>query len=675
MLKKTKSVLVIFSLLFLLTGNMFVVWCADPTETEHENALISMDFFDVDINVFIKFVSEITGKKFIVDPSIKGTVNVISPTKLTKEEAYEVFQSVLEVHGYTTVAAGKIIKIVPQQKAKDKGVQTITDQRGYRGQEMDTMVTRIIPLRYADAVELQSLLTPLISSSSVMVAHGATNTLIVTDINSNIDRLIQIIREIDVPGFAKKITVIKLVHANAAELAKQLAELMEDTTTPVVRTSRKQRSAGQSETSQLKIIPEERTNTLVVLAAYEDTQKIKQLVRQLDQPTPTGRDFIHVYYLKNGVAEDVAKVLGEIKKESGTDSKTAQVTKPAISKDVMIIPDKATNSLVIRATPEEYQSISKVIEKLDIPRSMVFVEGLIVEVTSDEAMKLGVEWRIGDDFDDGDSVAFGQVGAGTQGTLSGIDAAVNTEDALFSLPSGLALGVIGRQITFGDITFPSIAALVNAVANDTDFNILSTPQILTTDNTEAEVKVAQNLPFLTRLDQGTDITSRSIQSFEYRDVGVILKVTPQINKDRFVRLIIEEEVKNVVQAQTASSRGEVLLAPTTNVRSAKTTVVVKDGETVVIGGLIQDTQQGSEVRVPCLGEMPLFGALFRTKSDSQGKINLMVFLTPHIVENTEEARALYLKKREEIEKIRREQSTLKKPLIEELGKKEGAGKK
>ena len=603
--KKTKPVLVICLFLFVLSGNPSGIWCADPIQPEQENALISMDFFDVDINVFIKFVSEFTGKKFIVDPAVKGTVNVISPTKLTRTEAYEVFQSVLEVHGYTTVAAGKIIKIVPQQKAKDKGIQTLTDQKDYRGRELDTMVTRIIPLRYADAVELQSLLTPLISKSSVMVAHGATNTLVVTDINSNIERLIQIIREIDVPGFAKKITVIKLEHANAAELAKQLVELMDVTSTSVARITRKQKSAQQTETGQLKIIPEERTNTLVVLAAYDDTQKIKQLVKQLDQPTPTGRDFIHVCYLKNGVAEDVAKVLGEIKKEAGQDSKTTQVTKPSISKDVMIIPDKATNSLVIRATPEEYQSLSKVIEKLDIPRSMVFVEGLIVEVTSEKAMKLGVEWRLGDDFDNGDSVAFGQVGAGTQGSLSGIDAALTTEDALFSIPSGFALGVIGKQITLGDITFPSIAALVNAVANDTDFNILSTPQILTTDNTEAEVKVAQNLPFLTRLDQGTDVTSRSIQSFEYRDVGVILKVTPQINKDRFVRLTIEEEVKNVVQAQTASSSGEVLLAPTTNVRSAKTTVVVKDGETVVIGGLIQDTQQGSEIRVPCLGRCRL----------------------------------------------------------------------
>jgi general secretion pathway protein D len=229
--------------------------------------------------------------------------------------------------------------------------------------------------------------------------------------------------------------------------------------------------------------------------------------------------------------------------------------------------------------------------------------------------------------------------------------------------------VLGENITFGEVTFPTISALINAVSNDTDFNILSTPQLLTTDNVEAEVKVAQNIPFLTQSAQGDQTTSRVIQSFEYKDVGVVLKVTPQINKDRFVRLNIEEEVKNVIQAQTQSSSGEVLLAPTTNVRSAKTTVIVKDGETVVIGGLVQDVRTGQEVKVPCLGSLPVLGALFRTQTDGSSKTNLLVFLTPHIVENTAEARELYLKKKAEMEEVQRQQSTILDPAFEKEAQK------
>jgi general secretion pathway protein D len=642
--------------LFLSAAFPFSSMGAEAKKKEAPNSLVSLDFYDVDINVFIKFISDLTGKNFIVDRQVKGTVNVISPSALTKEEAYRVFQSVLEVQGFTTIPAGDVIKIVPQQKAKDSGVQTLVEkERAPLKNGADVMVTRIIALKYADADELQTLLAPLISKSSVIAAHAPTNTLVITDVDSNIERLIRIIREIDVPGFSRKITVIKLKHAGAKELAQQLTELLQTEERRLPRTARAKLNTGTS--PEVKIIPEERTNTLVVLAAVDDTNKIKDLVTKLDTPTPTGRDYIHVYYLSNGVAEDVAKVLGEVKTAEA--SQTDKNVKPSISKNVLIVPDKSTNSLVIRATPEEYKALAKVIDRLDIPRSMVYVEALIVEVSTQKAMKLGVEWVVGKTFGGNSSVVFGGNTAGTLGSVDSLSSAIQTQDSTLLFPPGFALGVLGEAISFGDVTFPSIQALINAVSTDSDFNILSTPQILTTDNVEAEVKVAQNLPFLTQANTGDQITSRTIQNFEYRDVGVVLKVTPQINQSRFVRLTIEEEVKNVVSAQTESG-GQVLLAPTTNVRSAKTTVIVKDGETVVIGGLIENQNRGQEVRVPCLGELPIIGALFRTTSDQTNKTNLMVFMTPHILENTEEARELYDLKRAQLREIQKQQTQLQR---------------
>jgi general secretion pathway protein D len=654
----TRVLALTLSLVMLIGASTFeMAGGAELQGDDQKESLVTMDFYDVDIAVFIKFISELTGKKFVLDRNVKGTVNVISPTPLTKEGAYKVFESVLEVHGYTTVPAGDIIKVVPLNQAKDKGLETmVTKTRVSEGEGVDKMVTRLIPLRYAEPTEIQTLLTPLISKNGVLAAHQPTNTLIVTDVDSNIVRLLQIIREIDVPDFSMKISVIPLKHAAAEDLGKKLSELLEESTKGD-RSVTQARPVGQTNAKKIKIIPIERTNTLIVLATLDDTQKIKKLVEQLDQPTPTGRDLIHVYYLKNAVAEDVCTVLGGLKKESEKDQKNG---KPVLSKDVTITPDKATNSIVARATPEEYRTICQVIQKLDIPRAMVYVEGLIVEATTEKAMRLGVEWNVGNDFNNEQGFWFGGTNAGTTGALGSLVAGVQTKDAALTLPPGFALGVLGENITFGDVTFPTIAALINAVSTDTDFNILSTPQILTTDNVEAEVKVAQNIPFLTRVDLGTETTSRAIQSFEYKDIGVVLKVTPQINQDRYVRLTIEEEVKNVVQAQTQTSQGELLLAPTTNVRSAKTTVIVKDGETVVLGGLIQDLRQGNEVRTPCLGEIPLVGALFRSTSENKGKTNLLVFLSPHIVENTEEARQLYLKKNQELEKLRLDQKTLQK---------------
>jgi general secretion pathway protein D len=311
---------------------------------------------------------------------------------------------------------------------------------------------------------------------------------------------------------------------------------------------------------------------------------------------------------------------------------------------VQITADKATNSLVIIAEPEEYAILLDVIKKLDEARAMVYVEALIMEVSATKAMDLGVEWRLGNEYDGG--FGAGQPGgvwfSGSRGEGSNVSEIASTG----TLPAGFVAGVIGRGITLGSVTFPSIAAFVRAVKTDSDFNIISTPQILTLDNEEASIEVGQTIPFVTRVDLGDTTTSRAIQSFEYKDVGVTLKVTPQINEKGFIRLQVEESIKAVL-SQTAL--GGTVLAPTTAYRTAKTSINVQAGETAVIGGLIATTLDRGTTQTPCLGNIPAFGWLFKTTSDRDEKTNLMVFLTPHVIRGTEDAREIYGIKKDHID--------------------------
>ncbi len=608
---------------------------AEKKGSGSEPPQVAMDFDEVDIRLFIKFISTLTGKNFVLDKAVKGTINVVSPSKVTPAEAYRVFESVLEVYGFTSIPSGDIIKIVPLREAKDRGVQTITGGETIRDGSRDSMVTQLITLKYADVEYIESILTPLVSKTSVINSDPKSNTLIVTDVQSNIRRLLRIIREIDIPGVENQLTLMELQHASAKELSEKILSLMEQENA----TRKTTRRGGDSE-KVLKVIPVERINALVVLAGRDDTLEVRNLVSMLDRPTPAGRDNIHVYYLKNAVAEDLAAVLTQVRDDQ---NKAAEAGKgmPTISADVVISPDAATNALVVRSTPQEFNELVKIIQKLDIERAMVYVEGLIMEVNTTKALRLGVEWHAGNDFDNQNAFWFGGSTGGSSGVLGSVLTGLQADTATFSLPGGLALGVIGQTLSYAGITFPSYSALINAVKSDQDFNILSTPQILTTDNVEAEVVVADNIPYQTRLDQGTDITSRAISTFEYKDVGVTLKVTPQINHDRFVRMKIEQEVKNIIRESTTDSQGNVILAPVTNVRSTKTTVVVRDGETVVMGGLVQDIERVEESRVPCLGNIPGVGWLFKTSSQRKEKVTLLVFLTPRIIESTEEARRIY----------------------------------
>jgi general secretion pathway protein D len=590
---------------------------------------ISMDFDQVDIKTFIKFMSELTGKNFVVDEKVRGKVTVFSPTKISVEEAYRVFESVLEVNSLTTVPADKVIKVIPSVEARQKSIETRKETTFVRRPD-DRMITQIKPLLYADSQEIRKVLAPLISREGVVVAYEPTDTLIITDYQSNIQRVLRIVDELDVQLQEAVISVMTLQYASAEKLAEKILKLVEQ----------KQRAGrARGGAPQFKIVPEERMNALIVLADRQGTQMIEGLVKTLDQPTPRGGGNIQVVHLENAMAEDLAKVLlGLPTKQPAEKGK-----EPAISTEVKIAADKATNSLVITAKPEEFAVLDSIIKQLDTPRKQVFVEALFVEVSSTKALSLGVNWNLADQMTHNvhNTLVFG--GSNPNPLPSLVD--VTTGE--LTPPSGFSVGALAFPFTFGNVTVTNLAALIQAVQTDTKFNIIATPQLMTLDNQEATVVVAENIPYSTRLDLGTSTTDRAIQQFEYRDVGVTLKVTPQINEKRFVKLKIHEEVSKVVSQQTV----EGLLAPTTRKRSAETLVEVKDGETVVIAGLIGEDTTSTRSAVPCLGDIPLLGWLFQSSSRSKDPTNLFVFLTPHIVTNPQEAGQIYQERSEHMQNL------------------------
>jgi general secretion pathway protein D len=590
---------------------------------------VSIDFNNVDINLFIKFMSELTGMNFVVDNNVKGKVTIISPARISLDEAYRVFESVLEINGFTTVKAGEIVKIVPAPEARTKNIQTLLEQE--KANPEDQVVTQLIPLKYADPEEVKRLFTPLVSKNSVILGYAPANTLIITDVQSNIQRLIKILKQIDKLGAGQQISVIPLQHADAARLTTLLTNLFK-TTAP-----RPQQAATAEK--QPVIVADERTRTIVVLASEVDTLRIKQLINMIDKETPRGRGKINVYYCEHANAEDLAKVLQEIpSQQSGAGSSAAggagggaaagasRGPTAVVMGKVQINADKATNSLIIMADTEDYDVVEDVIKKLDIPRSMVYIESLIMEVNATKSFELGIKWQL---FDRTDVNNTNTVYGGGYSGSGALDAAKN----LLS-PTGLAVGVLTEPFTFGGLTLSNIGAIINAVKKDDDFRILSTPQILTTDNQEARITVGENRPFQTQAT--TAVSGGTYESYEYRDVGKILKITPHVSEGRNVRLKLSLEVTSLDRLATQST-GLQSTRPVTNKRTIDTTVLVQDNHTVVIGGLIDDNRNANETKVPGLGDIPILGWLFKTHSDANQKTNLYVFITPRVIKNPEEA--------------------------------------
>jgi general secretion pathway protein D len=634
--------------------------------------LVSLDFDNVDLKVFIKYVSEITGRNYLVDDKVRGRITLISPTKIRVDELERVLESLLELNGFTAVPSGSVTKIVPLREVKQRGVETDVgrDPRGIA--PIDRMVTHLVPLRYADINEVRNMLTPLISKDGNISAYGPSNTIILTDLASNVNRLVKIIQEVDIKVTDEQIVVVTLKFASAIDLAPQITAAVEAKlgeaagaaagrprpARGVARPGVPGAAAVAGPEKVFRVIADPRSNAIIIVAAREEMALALDLIAKLDVRLPPGRAQIHVYFLENALAEDLAKVLTaqaqELVRAVGQPAPGARPPAPSVAgerppsptppqptptgptsgvvptatgeRKITITPDKSTNSLVVTAIPEDYQALVEVIKRLDIARRQVYVEAAVVEITLEKTKELGVEWRSTSDFTTNSDVVFGGQSFGLINSLA--------QDP-FAL-SGLAIGLVSGTITFGGQQFLNIGALINAIQRENDINVLSTPHLLTTDNQEAEIVVASNIPFVTATSQSAVSTLTSI---ERKDVGITLRFTPQVSEGDKVTLKIFEEI-SAIQPTVAAGLNPAEVGPTTSKRTAKTTVVVDSRQTIIIGGLFRDDTDSNEQKIPCLGDIPLLGKLFGRTIDNSRKTNLVIFLTPHIVRTAEDLKRI-----------------------------------
>ena len=754
---------------------------AAPPDNPDEK-LITMNFQDIDLDALVKFISEITGRNFILDDRVKGKVTIISPGKISVDEAYAVFQSVLQVKGFTTVPSGAVLKVLPSQEAKSATVNTIFPGKPYA--EGDEFVTQLIPLQNVDVNNMLAIIQPLISANGLLAAYSATNTMIIIDSAANIDRIIRILKELDIPDKERGIDVVRLNYAFATEIAATLAQVLEDTSTgsqvaagtakrpgapgapgappvpgqppgarrpgaPGAPGAAAQPVEGGTGASSYKIIPDERTNALILVAGPLQMRKIKDLIVRLDVPLPYGSGRIHVYYLKYANVYEITPILSDLigggqgfgGLGSGLLSRGAAASAGARSGAVSgsrggfgtssqfggglgggglgglggfgggglgglggssgfnggvgggatgfggfgnlrggslgglpggggqggvasitgggngqfeglvrISGDPSTNALIINASPQDYETLKQVIVQLDVRRRQVYVEAIIMEVHLNTMRSLGIQLQGAAGV--GNGILFSQVGGSTfQQLFSSASAAGSTT----SLPYLIAAAASNQTIRLPNGTvIPAQIALISAAESNDDVNILSAPDILTTDNQEAEIVVGENVPFIASTSTSETNLGNVFNTVDRRDVGITLRITPQISEGGMVRLDLFEEVSALTN-QANSLVNTAQLGPVTTIRSATTSVVVRDKQTVVIGGLISDSTDNSESGVPFLSDIPVLGNLFRSTTGTREKINLLIFLTPHIIRTSAEHREKSLEERDKLRAVMQEQ--------------------
>ncbi|MHB1397105.1 MAG: type II secretion system secretin GspD [Trichloromonadaceae bacterium] len=644
---------------------------ARPKAAPSAGDKVSLDFKDIELADLIQTVSELTGKNFLYDDTVKGKATIISPAPMSLDEAYKLFLTVLNVKGYTVVPSGKVFKVVPLSTAKESNLPLATESRGYAG---DDFVTRLIPLSHIDATVLATtVLAPLVPKTSHVVAYAPSNTLIITDSAANIDRLLKIIRELDIASGLETLEVISLKYASADEIAQVATQVLSQ----VVASPRRGRSAAipQAGGAQLsKVLPFARTNALVVMATLEDMETVRRLVADLDTRPSQERSNINVYYLENADAETLAKTLNEILtgikaqtqgRTAGRPAQAAAVPNPAAplsNEPVSITADKPTNSLIINATPEDLTTIKGIISQLDIKRKQVFVEALILELSMNATQSLGAALQgaigIGDD-----SAVFG---LSNQPENSGIGS-VSSGNILSTAVQGILLGGFFNiiDITLPDGTtrkVPALSALIDLSKTDTDVNILSAPRLLTSDNEEAEIIVGQNVPIITqRLTgaTGTDNLSQSV-SVERKDVALTLRFTPQVTEGNLVRLNVYQEITNLVEDQAPEITTSI--GPTFTKRLVRNTVLAESGRTVVLGGLIGTSQSNGVTKVPLLGDIPGLGWLFKRSSVTERKTNLLIFITPKIIRDAQDLANVTRSSHEQMSRAIRPQAEESKPV-------------
>ncbi len=714
---------------------------------------ITMNFQDVDIAVLAKFISELTGKNFIVNESVRGKVSVISPTKVTPQQAYAIFQSILQTKGFTTVQAGPVIKIVPARVVRESAVLTNSQEPGEtRG---DEYVTRMVKLKNVEASSIVNVIQPMISHDGLVAAYPEANTLIITDDAWNVERLLKILGALDVEGMQQDLAVIPLKLAFADDLAAKISQIMEERVAPGSTTQMQGRPglgvsapSASAPTHGFKIVPDERTNSLIVLAPPLQMRQIKDLVDKLDVHSPLTTARIHVYRLKNAQSAEIVGVISSLIGGGGGGGTLSPVTgrgslgrggqgmgmgmgsgfggggfggggyggssfgggyggyggssfgggggyggyggssfgggggfggsrssgygssgmgggtsvssgggmsggtgvNPLTSNfesQVSVTADPATNSLVISAAPQDYEILRNIIEQLDVPRRQVFVQAVVVEVSTTHERDLGINFSSGTNFS-GSTLGVGQLNFGQlQNALSsplgmtGLSLGLTSASSC-SIPAAAAASTTTTTTTTtGNVSVPCDVALLTALAADTHSNILSSPTLLTADNEEATIVVGENLPFVSSALASGALVNNIFNSVDRQNVGITLDIVPQVTEGDYVRMDLYEEVSAVVGGTENSTLG-----PTTTIRSASTTVMVQDHRTTVIGGLLSDNTSLSGQGVPYLSTIPVLGNLFSNTSRTADKTNLIVFLTPHVIRSRQDLRSLSLDERQ-----------------------------
>jgi general secretion pathway protein D len=574
-----------------------------------QQATITPNYKEADIRQIVEAVGEVTQKNFIIDPRVSAKVTMLSSTPMSPDAFYEAFLSILQVHGYVAVTSGDLIKIVPDATAR----QYAGPLGSSRAAGPDDVITQVIQVQNVGAAQLVPILRPLIPQYGHLAAHPGSNMLIISDRAANVTRMLSIIRRIDQSN-DEDVEVVRLEHASAAEIVRIMTAL-----------TQQPRSDGVPVSTSL--VADARTNSVLIGGDKSERLRLRALIAHLDTPLEDGGD-TQVRYLRYADAEELATKLqqhftAQIQSAAGQAAATG-----AAANSVSVWADTQTNAIVINAPPKMMRSLMQIVDKLDIRRAQVLVEAIIVEVIADRTSELGVTWAVEGagsntpigatnfpDFGPGVVQVGGAAGSGGQ-----VD------------PSSL----IGEGITFGlgriSDSGVSFATIIRALNGDADTNIISTPSIVTTDNEEATLNVGQEVPFVTgsfsNTGTGTGGAVNPFQTIQRQQVGVKLSITPQINEGDSMLLTISQEISNIA----SSAAGAVDLI--TNQRIIETTVIVDDGEILVLGGLLEDTLRESEQSVPFLGRIPVLGNLFRSRKTDKVKTNLLIFIRPKILRDS-----------------------------------------
>ena len=578
-----------------------------PVMTVHaEDQNWQVNLNDADISAFIGQIADITGKSFVIDPRVKGKVTVVSTETMNTEAVYELFLSVLQVHGYAAVPAGDVIMVVQQNSVKQQG-RDLEDKYKKQSQEM---VTKVITIKNTPALDLVPILRPLVAKYGHLAGVKSANALIISDHASNINRIEQIIDRLDKSG-SEELEVIQLKEAWVGNVVTMLQSLDPDK----VAQGKGAKSGGAG---SIRVVADERSNRLIIKGEKTSRERIRTLIKQLDKPSYFSGS-TKVIRLKYADSKKLAELLKNVMSDSDSGNKDANKAKGKAS----IHADEELNALVVRAEPSVLKEIDEIIHELDVRRAQVLIESAIVEVTGDVTDSLGFQWAVGDTDNPVAGTNFGNAGQSLSSIATGVATGAPT------LSNGLTVG--GFKESNGQIDF---GVIIQALESQSNTNLLSTPSIMTLDNQEAEIVVGQNVPFLTGSTTSSS-NSNPFTTISREDIGVTLKIKPHIHEGNELRLEVEVSAESVANT-TVQGQADLI----TNKRKLKTMILAADEETIVLGGLISDDITETESKVPILGDIPLLGWLFKSKSTQHVKRNLMVFLRPTIVLDKQKATTL-----------------------------------